>query len=277
MMVVIYAPYLIVGLDAHLGPFQLVLLGTILEGTILVFELPTGIVADAISRRASIIIGFALLGVSTVLVGTVPHFGWIVVGDVLAGLGYTFTSGADVAWITDEVGEEPAARLYLRSRRQWAQAAGIVAYRHRSVAGDGAVGAAVRGCRGSERSPCGVPGVVDAREQLHAPAGEGHQAADFVRRGVEAKPWCRQGPPGAVLLHSSPSPPCTAHQPRDSIACTPFTSSKAHTCRPSGALTECCGGASSMLAVRSLRSAQLNSSSGGWRRPARVVPPKHSP
>ena len=30
MMVVIYAPYLIV--DAHLGPFQLVLLGTILEG-----------------------------------------------------------------------------------------------------------------------------------------------------------------------------------------------------------------------------------------------------
>jgi MFS transporter, DHA3 family, tetracycline resistance protein len=122
MMVVIYAPYLIV--DAHLGPFQLVLLGTILEGTILVFELPTGIVADAVSRRTSIIIGFALLGASTVLVGTVPHFGWIVVGDVLAGLGYTFTSGADVAWITDEVGEEPAARLYLRSA-QWAQAAGI--------------------------------------------------------------------------------------------------------------------------------------------------------
>ena len=38
---------------------------------------------------------------------------------------------------------------------------------------------------------------------------------------------------------------------------------------PLGSLTECCGGASSMLAVRSLRSAQLNSSSGGWRRPAR--------
>jgi DHA3 family tetracycline resistance protein-like MFS transporter len=123
MMVVIYAPYLII--DAHLGPFQLVLLGTILEGTILLFELPTGVVADAISRRASIIIGFALSGAATVLVGTVPHFGWIAVGDVLGGIGYTFISGADVAWITDEVGEEPAAKLYLRGA-QWAQAAGIV-------------------------------------------------------------------------------------------------------------------------------------------------------
>jgi MFS transporter, DHA3 family, tetracycline resistance protein len=122
MMVVIYAPYLII--DAHLGPFQLVLLGTILEGTILVFELPTGIVADAISRRTSIIIGCALGGAATVLVGTVPHFGWIVVGDVLGGIGYTFTSGADIAWITDEVGEEPAAKLYLRAA-QWSQTASI--------------------------------------------------------------------------------------------------------------------------------------------------------
>jgi MFS transporter, DHA3 family, tetracycline resistance protein len=123
MMVVIYAPYLII--DAHLGPFQLVLLGTILEGTILLFELPTGIVADAVSRRTSIIIGCALGGAATVLVGTVPHFGWIVVGDILGGIGYTFTSGADVAWITDEVGEEPAARLYLRGS-QWSQAAGML-------------------------------------------------------------------------------------------------------------------------------------------------------
>jgi MFS transporter, DHA3 family, tetracycline resistance protein len=123
MMVVIYAPYLII--DAHLGPFQLVLLGTILEGTILLFELPTGIVADAISRRTSIIIGCALGGAATILVGAVPHFGWIVVGDILGGIGYTFTSGADIAWITDEVGEVPAERLYLRGS-QWSQAAGMV-------------------------------------------------------------------------------------------------------------------------------------------------------
>jgi MFS transporter, DHA3 family, tetracycline resistance protein len=123
MMVVIYAPYLII--DAHLGPFQLVLLGTILEGTILLFELPTGIVADAISRRVSIIIGYALLGASMVLTGAVPHFGWIVVADLMAAIGFTFISGADVAWITDEVGEQPAARLYLRGA-QWSQGSAIV-------------------------------------------------------------------------------------------------------------------------------------------------------
>jgi DHA3 family tetracycline resistance protein-like MFS transporter len=121
--VVIYAPYLII--DAHLGPLQLVLLGTVLEGTVLIFELPTGIVADAISRRTSIIIGFALTGAATVLIGAVPHFGWIVIGDVMGGIGYTFISGADVAWITDEVGEEPATRLYLRGA-QWSQAAAVV-------------------------------------------------------------------------------------------------------------------------------------------------------
>jgi DHA3 family tetracycline resistance protein-like MFS transporter len=123
MMVVIYAPYLII--DARLGPFQLVLLGTVLEGTILLFELPTGIVADAISRRTSIIIGYAMAGAATILIGAVPHFGWILVGDVVGAIGYTFISGADVAWITDEVGEEPAAKLYLRGA-QWSQAAAVL-------------------------------------------------------------------------------------------------------------------------------------------------------
>lgn len=123
MMVVIYAPYLII--VAHLGPFQLVLLGTVLEGTILLFELPTGIVADAISRRTSIIIGYSLAGAATILIGAVPRFGSIVVGTVIAAIGYTFISGADVAWITDEVGEEPAAKLYLRGA-QWSQASAIL-------------------------------------------------------------------------------------------------------------------------------------------------------
>ena len=42
---------------AHLNAFQLVLVGTALEISALVFEVPTGIVADTVSRRLSIIIG----------------------------------------------------------------------------------------------------------------------------------------------------------------------------------------------------------------------------
>ncbi len=55
MMGVIFSVFLILRLG--LGPFQLVLLGTVLEGSYLLFETPTGIVADTISRRTSIVIG----------------------------------------------------------------------------------------------------------------------------------------------------------------------------------------------------------------------------
>jgi len=39
-------------------PLQLVLMGTILEVSYLLFEIPTGIVADAVSRKWSLVIGY---------------------------------------------------------------------------------------------------------------------------------------------------------------------------------------------------------------------------
>ncbi|HEX2621018.1 MAG TPA: hypothetical protein VHL11_12745, partial [Phototrophicaceae bacterium] len=48
----------VVGLD----PLQIVLVGTVFETTIFLFELPTGILADHYSRRLSIIIGVGLTG-----------------------------------------------------------------------------------------------------------------------------------------------------------------------------------------------------------------------
>ena len=41
-----------------LSPLQMVLVGTVLEISAFVFEIPTGIVADLYSRRVSVIIGF---------------------------------------------------------------------------------------------------------------------------------------------------------------------------------------------------------------------------
>jgi len=100
---------------AHLNPLQLVLVGTILEGTAFLFEVPTGIVADVYSRRLSIIIGVFLLGIGLALQGVVPKFGVILLAQVIWGIGYTFTSGATQAWITDEVGIERANPLFLRA------------------------------------------------------------------------------------------------------------------------------------------------------------------
>ncbi|MBW4437316.1 MAG: MFS transporter [Pleurocapsa minor GSE-CHR-MK-17-07R] len=100
----------VVGMD----PLQLVLAGTMLEVTIFVCEIPTGIVADLYSRRLSCIIGFAMIGVAYVVMGAIPAFGAILVGHFLWGLGYTFTSGAYDAWLVDEAGQEQAAQAFLR-------------------------------------------------------------------------------------------------------------------------------------------------------------------
>jgi DHA3 family tetracycline resistance protein-like MFS transporter len=111
--------------DAHLNPLQLVLVGTVLEGACFLFEVPTGIVADVYSRRLSIIIGVLLLGIGLAMQGIVPNFGVILAAQVVWGIGYTFTSGAQEAWITDEIGVDRAGDLFLRGS-QVALIAGIV-------------------------------------------------------------------------------------------------------------------------------------------------------
>lgn len=108
-----------------LTPLQLVLVGTALEATVFLFEVPTGVVADVYSRRLSIILGMFLMGAGFVVWGAFPVFAAAVLGQALWGLGTTFTSGAEAAWISDEVGEAHAARLYVRGL-QAEQVGGLV-------------------------------------------------------------------------------------------------------------------------------------------------------
>lgn len=99
---------------AHLTPLQLVLTGTMLEISIFLFEIPTGVVADVYSRRLSVIIGTFLVGAGLLLEGSLPFFWAILLAQLLWGVGYTFTSGAQQAWISDEIGEEAAGQAFLR-------------------------------------------------------------------------------------------------------------------------------------------------------------------
>jgi MFS family permease len=100
----------VVGLD----PLQMVLVGTVLEVTCFLFEVPTGVVADVYSRRLSILFGITLIGCAYALEGAIPLFWAALGGQVFWGIGYTFTSGATQAWITDEIGEEAAGPVFLR-------------------------------------------------------------------------------------------------------------------------------------------------------------------
>lgn len=109
----------------HLNPLQLILVGTTLETTCFIFEIPTGIVADIYSRKLSIIIGLVLIGAGFALEGSVPSFTEALAAQVLWGLGATFISGSVEAWIAEEEKDRSLEQMYLRGA-QIGQAGSII-------------------------------------------------------------------------------------------------------------------------------------------------------
>lgn len=101
-----------------LTPQQMVLMGTVAEITILLCEVPTGVVADTVSRRLSFALGYLIIGVGFLMQAAFPVLGVIVVGAALWGLGETFISGAREAWVADEIrvsgGPVSAAEAFAR-------------------------------------------------------------------------------------------------------------------------------------------------------------------
>jgi len=98
-----------------MSPLQLVLIGTFMELTVFFFEVPTGIVADVYSRRLSTIVGFVIMGLAIVFVGSIAEAWAVILGWSIWGFGYTFTSGATDAWLADEIGVDNIRPAYLRS------------------------------------------------------------------------------------------------------------------------------------------------------------------
>jgi len=111
--------------ELHLSPLQLVLMGTAMEGAVFLFEVPTGVVADTYSRRLSLVIGYLGMGVAWLAVGLVSAPWLIIALWATWGLAYTFTSGAEEAWIADEVGADKVGPIFLRAAR-WGQAGAVV-------------------------------------------------------------------------------------------------------------------------------------------------------
>ena len=54
--------------DVHLDPLQLVLIGTVMEASVFLCEVPTGVVADTYGRKLSMIVSFLLQGAAWMLV-----------------------------------------------------------------------------------------------------------------------------------------------------------------------------------------------------------------
>ena len=100
---------------AGLGPLELVLVGTVLEASYFVSNVPTGAFADAFGRRWSIILGVGIMGLGWLIQALVPVFGFILLAEVVRGIGAAFENGASDAWIAGEVGDAALPTLFARA------------------------------------------------------------------------------------------------------------------------------------------------------------------
>jgi MFS family permease len=92
-------------LDAGLSITQAFAANAFFTVGMVIFEVPTGVLADTWGRRASYLLGAATLFVSTLLYLAMwrlhgPFWGWAG-SSMLLGLGFTFFSGATEAWLVD--------------------------------------------------------------------------------------------------------------------------------------------------------------------------------
>jgi MFS family permease len=92
-------------LDAGLSNLEAFAANAFFTAGQVIFEVPTGVVADTRGRRFSFLLGAGTLLVSTLLYLLMwnlhaPLWGWAI-ASILLGLGFTFFSGATEAWLVD--------------------------------------------------------------------------------------------------------------------------------------------------------------------------------
>jgi MFS family permease len=92
-------------LDAGLSFFEVFVANAAFSAGMVIFEVPTGVVADTLGRRVSFLLSVSVLAATTLLYVALAQVDAGVVAfavvSVLMGLGFTFYSGAMEAWLVD--------------------------------------------------------------------------------------------------------------------------------------------------------------------------------
>ena len=92
-------------LDAGLSFFEVFVANAAFSAGMVLFEVPTGVVADTLGRRVSFLLSVAVLAATTLLYVALAEVDAGVVAFAIVsvgiGLGYTFYSGAMEAWLVD--------------------------------------------------------------------------------------------------------------------------------------------------------------------------------
>ena len=90
----------------HLNLFEIAALAAIFEGSIVLFELPTGFVADLYGRKLSVVLSFFAIGAAGAIFRLSTIFWALALAEIVQGLGETLKSGAFEAWVVDSLKEE---------------------------------------------------------------------------------------------------------------------------------------------------------------------------
>lgn len=92
-------------LDAGLSISEVFIANSAWSAGTMIFEIPTGVVADTIGRRASFLLSLGVLAVTTIAYVALASLGLGLLAfalvSLLIGLGFTFYSGAMEAWLVD--------------------------------------------------------------------------------------------------------------------------------------------------------------------------------
>ena len=111
-----YLYYFIYGLSAMILPFMIIyfrdlnfsffqisIITSAFAISMFFFEIPTGALADGLSRKYSVVLGFLITALMAILIPFFTNFYILILLWVIAGLGMTFVSGAEEAWVIDNL------------------------------------------------------------------------------------------------------------------------------------------------------------------------------
>ena len=86
--------------------FQISIITSVYGFSMFLFEIPTGAFADGFSRKYSVVLGFFIVSISVSCIPFLYNFYLIICFWILTGMGMTFISGAQEAWVIDKLNKE---------------------------------------------------------------------------------------------------------------------------------------------------------------------------
>jgi DHA3 family tetracycline resistance protein-like MFS transporter len=118
---VILPAYVLFFWSRGLNLFEIAVLASVFEASILLLEIPTGLFADIFGRRRSVVSSYLLQSLAGFIFLLSPSFWFFAIAEMIQGLGETLKTGALEAWMVDGLkangGEEKQSRTFANGER----------------------------------------------------------------------------------------------------------------------------------------------------------------